>query len=181
MLDYAFNLTFSLDDRFGQPHKRTLSQRDVPGITRAALPRLAANGVGAITVGVNGGSTPPNVPRAFLWRDPVSNVSLPAMWHPRGYGGISFEDAVILPGGSHAIVFDWEVRYTAFLCGLHALNALLARSHRFSRATMRAHQASIRLSLTLRHLQKPFLALRLYRAPLMSFSPSLSKPSPYFL
>ena len=80
----------------------------MPGTTRSAIPRLAANGVGAITVGVNGGSTPPNVPRAFLWRDPVSNVSIPAMWHPRGYGGISFEDAVILPGSSHAIVFDWE-------------------------------------------------------------------------
>ena len=131
VLDAALNLTFSLDDRFGVPHKQVgsenhrilscpvthlatarspqvLSQRDVPGTTRSAIPRLAANGVGAITVGVNGGSTPPNVPRAFLWRDPVSNVSIPAMWHPRGYGGISFEDAVILPGSSHAIVFDWE-------------------------------------------------------------------------
>jgi hypothetical protein len=108
MLDYAFNLTFSLDEQFGLPHKQVLSQRDVPGTTRAALPRLAANGIGAITVGVNGGSTPPNVPRAFVWRDPVSKVSLPVMWHPRGYGGISFEDAVILPGGSHAVIFDWE-------------------------------------------------------------------------
>ena len=84
------------------------SQRDVPGTTRSALPILAAAGVRAVSVGVNGASTPPDVPRAFVWVDPVSGISLPALWHPYGYGGNAFEDAVIIPGLSTALVMDWR-------------------------------------------------------------------------
>lgn len=104
----AVELTHSLDARFGLPPKATLSQRDVPGMTRAVVPALAAAGVRAITVGVNPWSTPPAVPRAFVWRDAESGVSLPSMWHPNFYGGIGLEDAVILPGLAHAVVFDWR-------------------------------------------------------------------------
>ena len=68
----------------GQSEKVTLSQRDVPGMTRSVLPILSTAGVQAISVGVNGASMPPNVPRVFMWRDPVSNVTVPSMWHPHG-------------------------------------------------------------------------------------------------
>ena len=108
MFAAALNLTHSLDDRFGLPHKATLSQRDVPGLTRAALPALTAVGVRAISVGVNPFSTPPYVPRAFVWRDLGTGVNVTAMWHPFYYGGIGYSDAVIIPGLSHACVFDWR-------------------------------------------------------------------------
>jgi hypothetical protein len=98
----------ALDDRFGLPRKATLSQRDVPGTTRAALAPLAAAGVRAVSIGVNGASTPPFAPRAFLWRDTASGVELPTLLHPYGYGGIGFEDAVVLPGFEHALVFAWR-------------------------------------------------------------------------
>jgi len=102
------SVTHTLDARFGQPPKRTLSQRDVPGLTRAALPLLAAAGVAALSVGVNTASCPPSVPRAFVWRDAATGVALPALWHPRGYGGLHAEDAVVLPGLPDALVFAWR-------------------------------------------------------------------------
>lgn len=38
-------------------------QRDVPGMTRAAIPILASQGVRALSSGVNGFSAPPGVPK----------------------------------------------------------------------------------------------------------------------
>ena len=108
MFAAALGLTHGLDDRFGLPRKATLSQRDVPGLTRAAIPALAAQGVRAITVGVNPFSTPPYVPRAFVWRDEQTQTNVTAMWHPWYYGGIGLSDAVVIPGLAHAIVFDWR-------------------------------------------------------------------------
>lgn len=39
-------------------------------------------GVRALTVGVNGGSSPPAVPSVFVWKDEQSNSDILAMWHP---------------------------------------------------------------------------------------------------
>jgi hypothetical protein len=108
LVEAGFALTHALDDALDVPRKGVVSQRDVPGMTRAVLPLLAANGVRGVSVGVNGASTPPKVPRAFVWRDEASNTSLPALWHPFGYGGIAFEDAVVIPGFPHALVMDWR-------------------------------------------------------------------------
>lgn len=58
-----------------------MSQRDVPGMTRSVIPYLLQSGIRAISVGVNGASAPPVVPKAFVWRDPVSNTDILAMWH----------------------------------------------------------------------------------------------------
>jgi hypothetical protein len=60
----------------------------VPGLTRATLPVLAAAGVRAVTVGVNGFSAPPGVPKStpFVWRDPASGAELLAMWHEGALG-----------------------------------------------------------------------------------------------
>jgi hypothetical protein len=61
-----------------------LLQRDVPGLTRAAIPVLASRGVLGITGGVNAFSAPPGVPKntPFVWRDEQSGTKLLAMWHP---------------------------------------------------------------------------------------------------
>ena len=79
-----------------------LSLRDVPGLTRAAVPILAAEGAIGISVGVNDGSPPPVVPSVdacyirgerqvrtpFVWLDISTNSSVIADFHPGGYGGI---------------------------------------------------------------------------------------------
>lgn len=59
-------------------------QRDVPGLTSAAIPILKSRGVKGISVGVNGASAPPRVPhnRPFFWKDPGSKEQLIALWHP---------------------------------------------------------------------------------------------------
>ena len=108
MLQAGVGMAHALDDKFGLPHKATMSQRDVPGTTRAVIPVLAQVGVTAFSIGVNGASTPPFVPRVFLWKDEESGMSMPQMVHPYGYGSYDYEGAVILPGLAHAMVFAWR-------------------------------------------------------------------------
>ena len=83
LLEYGVELVHDLDAAFGLPPKTVMSQRDVPGLTRAAVPYLHGAGVQALTVGVNGGSAPPGVPhnRPFWWRDEHSGTQLLAFWH----------------------------------------------------------------------------------------------------
>ena len=78
----ALNLTHALDDRFGVPHKATMSQRDVPGMTRAVLLPLSQAGVKTLTMGVNCYSMPGAAPRAFLWADSATGANLTTMLHP---------------------------------------------------------------------------------------------------
>lgn len=116
---YSLSIAEELDKEFGLPVKQTLSQRDVPGMTRAVLPILQANNVSAISVGVNGGSCPPRVPKAFIWRDEESGTDMLTMSHPYGYpnnpgssadspGGISRADCVTVEGFNQALC--WAFR-----------------------------------------------------------------------
>lgn len=59
-------------------------QRDVPGLTRVAIPTLVSAGVLAITIGVNGGSASPDLPnnKAFVWRDESSGAQAIMIQHP---------------------------------------------------------------------------------------------------
>lgn len=86
LLDAALRLTFEQDALVGHARRITYSQRDVPGLTRAAIPLLARNGVQAVTVGENGACAPVNVPPVFVWRDEPSGTEVLAMFHPKGYG-----------------------------------------------------------------------------------------------
>ncbi|EFN55987.1 hypothetical protein CHLNCDRAFT_145354 [Chlorella variabilis] len=113
LLQFAVRMTHELDRAFGLPPKVTASQRDVPGLTRAAVPILADEGVKAISVGVNGGSAPPAVPKntPFIWRDLPSGKQLLAMWHPGGYSGFpvdSRDECVQVEGLHHAMCFAWS-------------------------------------------------------------------------
>ena len=108
LLAAGVNMTHSLDASLGLPPKRVLSQRDVPGISRAAIPVLKRAGVHAVSVGVNTASMYPRVPKIFRWADPASEEEIYAMWHGRGYGGFSVAEAVRVPGLSHALVTDWN-------------------------------------------------------------------------
>ena len=82
----AMNLTWAEDANVGHAKRITYSQRDVPGLTRAAIPLLAKEGVKAITVGENGACAPVNVPNIFMWRDNATQTEMLTMFHPRGYG-----------------------------------------------------------------------------------------------
>jgi hypothetical protein len=70
---------------------------DVPGHTRGIIQPLAKHGVTFLEIGVNGGSTPAELPPIFLWKDP-SGASLPVMYHHE-YG-----DVAIVPGTDLALV-----------------------------------------------------------------------------
>eukprot|EP01147_Barroeca_monosierra_P009254 gene9254-1533_t len=108
----AIELTHAVDAYFGVTRKTVLSQRDVPGISRAALSPLANSGIRAVSVGTNGGSTPPNVPRVFIWKDDMSNASMLTMYLTGGYGGIRNIPGVfvptVVPGSTHAMVVAWR-------------------------------------------------------------------------
>lgn len=43
-LEYGVDMVHELDRQFGKRFKSTISQRDVPGMTRAAIPLLAKKG-----------------------------------------------------------------------------------------------------------------------------------------
>ena len=75
-------LTHELDDSLGVSRKQTLSQRDVPGMTRGIIPVLKRSNVTGITIGANDGSTPPDVPigTPFVWKDATSGESLFALF-----------------------------------------------------------------------------------------------------
>ena len=53
-------------------------QRDVPGMTRAAIPLMADAGVKALSQGVNTASAPPGIPKntPIIWQDPESSTSV---------------------------------------------------------------------------------------------------------
>lgn len=71
------------------PFKKTLSQRDVPGITRGAVPILARNGVPYISIGTNNGPYKPiGIPNAFVWKDNTTQSEALVTWHSFGYGSV---------------------------------------------------------------------------------------------
>jgi hypothetical protein len=101
MIEGALGLSRSLDARFG--HKTIAAKMtDVPGHTRGIIAPLAAGGISLLDIGVNGASTPPEVPDVFLWKAPDGST-LPMIYHHHGYGG-----TVVLPGTDTA--FSMEMR-----------------------------------------------------------------------
>ena len=99
MFSWALNFTAELARAHSAAAPTVLSQRDVPSLTRAAIPLLVAAGVKGINVGINPASAPLGVPSVaacesdglatpFVWLDEGSNSSVLAAFHPGGYGGI---------------------------------------------------------------------------------------------
>lgn len=108
LVEEGVKLSQSLQVLLGAQVSTTLSQRDVPGMTRSVVPILRKAGVNAINVGCNGASTPPKVPKIFRWLDEPSNTSITAMVHPYGYGGYDLNSVIAVPGCTHALVTDWN-------------------------------------------------------------------------
>ena len=108
MAEFGFKFTADISKTLGDFIPNTMSQRDVPGLTRSMIPILNKHGIKAVTVGVNMASMPPSVPTAFKWVDKISNTHVLAMWHPHGYGGthgIGKDDLVVVDGMSSALAF----------------------------------------------------------------------------
>ena len=101
MIVGALGLSQSLDRRFGRTTTGA-KMSDVPGHSIGIVGPLAENGVKLLDIGVNGASTPPDVPALFVWKD-AAGASLIMMYHHKGYGGV-----VRVPGSDLAI--DVEMR-----------------------------------------------------------------------
>jgi hypothetical protein len=95
---FGLSLSQDLDRRFG---RKTIAAKmtDVPGHTRGIVTLLAEAGVEFLHIGVNGSSTPPDVPPVFTWRAPDGSEVL-VMYHKGSYG-----DLMIVPGCADAIMF----------------------------------------------------------------------------
>ncbi|KAK6184178.1 hypothetical protein SNE40_006698 [Patella caerulea] len=118
MVDFSLQIAADLDAYFQiKRSTRVLSQRDVPGMSQMLLPIFDRHGIQAITVGVNGATAPPAVPKIFNWK--YKNTSLIAMWHPGGYpnhpgifpqmpGGLSAKDCVSFDGFDQALCFAFR-------------------------------------------------------------------------
>ncbi|MFY9940090.1 MAG: DUF5054 domain-containing protein [Silvibacterium sp.] len=91
----SLSLSRSLDRRFGRTTTGA-KMTDVPGHTRGLIAPLAEHGVNFLDIGVNGGSTPAELPPLFVWKDP-DGASIVVMYHHE-YGSIS-----CVPGSDLAI------------------------------------------------------------------------------
>ncbi|KAK9798230.1 hypothetical protein WJX73_010911 [Symbiochloris irregularis] len=90
LLKAAVQLAHDLDAKFGLAPKRTMSQRDVPGLTRAAIPILSKAGVKA---------------------DEESGTELLAFWHAGGYSGVPVDtgkECVTVEGFDHVLCNAWR-------------------------------------------------------------------------
>ncbi len=92
MLDVAKWMSMELDQKYGKDAQhgkiRVWSQRDVPGMTKGVIKYFLESGIGAVSVGVNSGTSPPAVPKIFLWKEDESDEDgVIAMWIKGGYPG----------------------------------------------------------------------------------------------
>jgi hypothetical protein len=111
LVDFGIVLSRDLATNLSRPGPlpNTISQRDVPGTTRAIIPILVSRGVKAMSIGVNFGSAPVVLPSISLWRDVPSNQSIYLLYHGRGYGGINVvTDFAQAEGFAHALALDWR-------------------------------------------------------------------------
>ncbi|XP_060073816.1 uncharacterized protein LOC132553577 [Ylistrum balloti] len=118
IVKFGLQLSTDLDRRFNITRKhRTLSQRDVPGMSQALIPLFEEMGVEAVSVGVNTVTSPPAVPPIFRWT--FKNSSVIGLWHPGGYpevpgpfpfspGGLSRHDCATFPDFDHALCFGFR-------------------------------------------------------------------------
>jgi len=121
ILKLSLQLSANLDVQFSA-QSRVLSQRDVPGLTGAAIPTfLQYGGINTVTVGVNPGSAPPDVPKLFRWE--YNNQSVLGLWHPGGYplnpgdslanpGGLSYMDCVFSEADASVLAFAFRTDNT---------------------------------------------------------------------
>lgn len=94
----AVGISHELDRRYGRVTTGA-KMTDVPGHTRGIISPIAAEGVKLLDIGVNDGSTTPDVPPLFVWKD-SRGASIVVMYH-HSYGGV-----VKVPGSDLALAVN---------------------------------------------------------------------------
>ena len=72
-----------------------------PGTTRAIIPLLNQMGIRALSIGVNGATSPADVPPVFLWKN--GNYSLVTLYHPGDWCLSKINTCVL---GNHLLTGD---------------------------------------------------------------------------
>jgi Domain of unknown function (DUF5054) len=98
MIEGSLALSQSLDKRFGTVTTGA-KMTDVPGHTRGLIAPLAKHRVTFLEIGVNGGSTPAQLPPLFSWKGETGET-LDVMYHHE-YGGVA-----CVPRSDLALVTD---------------------------------------------------------------------------
>ena len=110
MIEFGAYLSMKhLPSQFSTPHiPTTISQRDVPGMTRSMIPLFKKAGINAISIGANGRAAPADVPDIFRWFDQKSNEEIITIYHAGGYGGTDIKSCVIIDNFTHALATYWN-------------------------------------------------------------------------
>lgn len=116
-----------LADEVGVPRPTVVSQRDVPGWTRATLPLLNKHGIRGLSFGAG---TPPgkvDVPPLCVWRDVASGAEV-VLTYETAYGTVA--TLFVLPTGE-ALVAAWAGDNTgpASLADVEGFYATLQRQY----------------------------------------------------
>lgn len=104
LFDSALSMAKRIAREAGIDPPRSVSQRDVPGWTRAALPLLARSGIHGLSIGAGTPPGKPDVPPVFVWRDEPSGDEVVTTYET-GYGDDT--TVFVLPSGV-AMAACWE-------------------------------------------------------------------------
>lgn len=88
LFDAALAMPQQLAADLGIAPPTVVSQRDVPGWTRAAIPLLARRGITGLSIGAGQPPGMPDTPPIFVWRDLASGTEV-VVTYESGYGAAS--------------------------------------------------------------------------------------------
>jgi hypothetical protein len=103
LFDAALNVAAELSNDLGVPTPKAVSQRDVPGWTRATIPLLAKRGIHGLSFGAGGPPGKPDTPPVFVWKDPPSGTDVVVTYETK-YGDAT--QVFVLPNGV-ALAAGW--------------------------------------------------------------------------
>ena len=104
LFEAGITLGARICDELGIPRPTSVSQRDVPGWTRATLPLLNKHGIHGLSFGAGTPPGKPDVPPICVWRDVASGSSV-VLTYETGYGTDS--TVFVLPNGE-ALAVAWQ-------------------------------------------------------------------------
>ena len=104
LFESALSMAETLSSDLGIEAPVAVSQRDVPGWTRATLPLLRKHGIIGVSFGAGTPPGKPDVPPLCVWRDNASGAEV-VLTYETGYGGDS--TLFVLPNGV-ALAVAWQ-------------------------------------------------------------------------
>jgi hypothetical protein len=87
LFESALRLPQLVAEQAGIPPPTVISQRDVPGTTRAIIPLLRAHGIQGLSIGAGTPPGKPDTPPMFVWRDEFSNTDI-VVTYETAYGNV---------------------------------------------------------------------------------------------